>query len=399
MPTNKSTGERLPIHHWIDEQLADLQKRGTLREKAVSKPLPNGRIERDGTVLWNFAGNDYLDLAGDVRLIKAAQAVLQESGAGARASALVSGRTHWHERLESRLAQFKNTEAALLFPTGYAANVGTICSLVGSEDVVLCDRLNHASLIDGIRLSKAKLRVFPHRDADALESELAKCQDYRRKLIVTDAVFSMDGTCAPVQDQMTLAEKYGAMLLVDEAHATGMYGKHGAGLLEEANIHSEYVVAVGTLSKAVGCLGGYVAGSEQLIRWLWNAARPQVFSTALPPAICAAALEAIDIIEQEPQRRQWLREKSLELQHLLRDWGCEIPEHIDSPIIPVIVGNPAETMRLAEQLKSAGILVAGIRPPTVPLGTSRLRISLSYAHKGEGIHALELALRSIFGER
>lgn len=384
---------------WIDEQLGDLQKRGTLREKAVSKPLPHGRIERDGEVLWNFAGNDYLNLAGDARLIHAAETALHESGVGARASALVSGRTHWHEQLESRLAQFKNTEAALLFPTGYAANLGTICSLVSSEDVVLCDRLNHASIIDGIRLSKAKLKVFPHCDVDALESELAKCQDYRRRLIVTDAVFSMDGTCAPIKQQVELAEKYDAMLLVDEAHATGVYGKHGAGLLEEANIHSECVVAVGTLSKAVGCLGGYVTASGKLIHWLWNAARPQIFSTALPPAMCAAALEAINIVEQEPQRRHWLRETSLELQNLLRDWGCEIPEHINSPIIPVIVGDPAETMRLADKLKSAGILVAGIRPPTVPLGTSRLRISLSYAHKGDGIHALELALRNTFAER
>lgn len=387
------------VYAWIDEQLEELQQRGTLRHRAVSKPLPDGRMERDGKVLWNFAGNDYLGLAGDSRLVQAAQSALQESGVGARASALVSGRTHWHHRLEEKLAQFKQCEAALLFPTGYAANVGTICSLVGPQDVVLCDRLNHASIIDGIRLSKAKLKVIPHRDCDVLDSELARCNDYRRRLIVTDAVFSMDGTCAPIRQQVDLAEKYDAMLLVDEAHATGVYGQHGAGLLEEAHIHSDCVVAVGTLSKAVGCLGGYVAGSEKLIQWLWNAARPQVFSTALPPAICAAALEAISIIEQEPERRAWLRASSLELQQLLRSWGCELPDHVNSPIIPILVGDPAETMRLAEELKSVGVLVAGIRPPTVPLGTSRLRVSLSYAHKGEGMHALQLALRNIFGDR
>lgn len=288
---------------WMSAELDSLATVGLRRRQRVVRPLPGGACEIDGRRMWNFASNDYLGLAGDSRVIAAAHAALSESGVGSRASALVTGRTEWHARLEETLARFEGQEAAILFPTGYAANVGTIAALVEDDDVVFCDRLNHASLIDGCRLSGAKLRVFRHSELDTLERELSKSADFRRRLIVTDAVFSMDGDVAPLRKLCDLAERFDAEVLVDEAHGTGVFGKYGRGVCEELEVENRVAVRVGTLSKAVGTLGGFVAGPQTLIDWLWNKARPQVFSTALPPAVCAAATAAIEIIQAEPERR------------------------------------------------------------------------------------------------
>jgi 8-amino-7-oxononanoate synthase len=362
---------------WIDSELAAWEQAGLRRARRVTRPLPGGMTELNGRLLLNLAANDYLCLAGHPRLAEAAQAVLSEAGVGSRASALVSGRTVWHEQLERRLAAFEHAESALLFPTGYAANVGTITALVDRDDSVFCDRLNHASLIDGCRLSGARMHVIPHLDLATLEEELGKARSRRRRLIVIDSVFSMDGDVADLPELVDLAERYDAMLLIDEAHATGVLGIGGRGLAEHFGVRTDRLVRVGTLSKALGCLGGFVTGPESLIEWLWNKARPQVFSTALPPAIAAAACAALDIVEREPERRQRLAKLSNALRTRLVEAGLVVPKtRLSTPIIPVVLKEERRTLEAAAQLEAAGFLVAAIRPPTVPAGSARLRVSL-----------------------
>lgn len=378
---------------WMSEELAALESAGLRRARRVVRPLPGGACEIDGRRLWNFASNDYLGLAGDPRVVAAAQAALAESGVGSRASALVVGRTEWHARLEQALARFEGQEAAILFPTGYAANVGTIAALVDENDVVFCDRLNHASLIDGCRLSGAKLRVFRHSELETLERELHKAYDSRRRLIVTDAVFSMDGDVAPLRELCDLAERFEADVLVDEAHGTGVFGEHGRGVCEQLGVEDRVAVRVGTLSKAIGTLGGFVAGSQSLVDWLWNKARPQVFSTALPPAICAAATAAIEIIQSEPERRTRLRHNREFVRLELAGRGIEVVADSAGPIIPIVLGDPEAVVAAQRKLEEHGCLVAAIRPPTVPQGTSRLRISLSAAHDESALKTLVAALQ------
>lgn len=380
---------------WIGDELSRLETAGLLRTPRTVRPLPGGWCEIEGRRLRNFAGNDYLGLAGDERVVAAAAEALHSAGSGARASALVTGRTDWHARLEQRLAEFERTEAALLFPTGYAANVGTIAALVGHGDVVLCDRLNHASLVDGCRLSGARLRVYSHGDAPAVERELRKAVDARRRLIVTDSLFSMDGDAAPLRELCDAAEQHGAMLLVDEAHATGVCGAQGRGLVEELDLEGRGIVKVGTLSKGVGAQGGFVAGPRMLIDWLYNTARPQMFSTALAPASCAAAIAALEIIEREPERRLSLRSAAAALRDRLRAAGLSVPDRVLGPIIPVILGDPGRTVAHAAELERRGCLVAAIRPPTVPRGTSRLRISMSAAHQPLDVDVLVESLTEL----
>lgn len=415
---------------WVSGELAALEGANLRRRRREVTPLPEGKCSLEGRTLWNFSGNDTLGLAGDPRLAEAAAEALRDCGSGARASALVTGRTPWHARLEERLARFKGTEAAILFPTGYAANVGTIGALVGPPDVVFCDRLNHASLIDGCRLSRARFQVYSRGNATletsaetsepppqvqqpslsgdvplaALAAVLKKGGAARRRLIVTDSLFSMDGDAAPLAELVQLTEQYNAMLLVDEAHATGVFGRRGTGLVEMlVSPSSSALVAVGTLSKAVGAQGGFVTGSRELIDWLWNSARTQMFSTALSPAACAAAARAIDIIEEEPERRTWLAAAAARVQQELREMGWNVPRNVAGPIIPVLVGDPPSTLTLASELERQGLLIIPIRPPTVPHGTSRLRISLSHAHGEEGIAALlngfQDVRRSLTGQR
>lgn len=377
---------------WIPAELERLRDAGLLRERRRVTPLEEGWCEVDGRRLRNFATNDYLGLAGDPRVQAAAACALDEAGAGARASALVAGRTEWHARLERRLAEFEGTEAALLFPTGYAANVGAITALVGAGDVVLCDRLNHASLIDGCRLSGAKLRVYPHVDVAAVEQELAKSVDARRRLIVTDGLFSMDGDAAPLRELCELAERHTALLLVDEAHGTGVLGEQGRGLTEQLGIEGRGVIRVGTLSKALGSQGGFVAGSAELVNWLFNTSRTQMFSTALTPAACAAACTALELVVQEPLRRQMLCAEASRLATQLAAAGLNVPAQVAGPIVPVIVGDPERTIVAARAIEAAGCLVAAIRPPTVPRDTARLRISLSAAHSPADVDLLATVL-------
>jgi len=376
----------------LGQRLESLRDSGLLRQTRTMRGLPDGWCQVDGLPLRNFASNDYLNLAHDERVIEAAREALDESGVGARASALVCGHSEWHSRLEGRLAEFEGTQAAILFPTGYAANTGTLSALIDASDTVFCDRFNHASLIDGIRLSRARLRVYRHDRLEALQRELKSCDAGVRKWIVTDAVFSMDGDLAPLTELCDLAEQFGADVIVDEAHGTGVFGPSGRGVCELTNTEDRVAVRIGTLSKAVGALGGFVAGSAELIAWLRNSARTQIFSTALPPAICAAAVRSLGLIQSEPERRTHLFQLSDLLRVELKRFELNPIEQSRGPVIPLILGDPDETMRTARLVEQQRFLVAGIRPPTVPKGTSRLRISVTTAFNESDIRALAIAV-------
>ena len=377
---------------WIEDDLQKLRKEGLFRTRRTFSPLPDGRCLLEGQKLINLSSNDYLNLAHDPRLISAAASALQVMGVGARASALVSGRTEWHAQLEQRLADFERTDAAILFPSGYAANLGVVSAIAGEGDTIYCDRLNHASLVDGCRLAGAAFRVYRHDRLEKLKRELDKKTGEGKTIIVTDSIFSMDGIRAPLVELCDLAELYHAALVVDEAHGTGVWGETGRGLAEELNVESRVTIRIGTLSKGLGAMGGFVAGSDSLINWLWNRVRTQIYSTALPPAICAAACESLLIIKSEPERKQHLHQLSVFLRQELAHRSLLADVTSRGPIIPVILEDPERTMSIAADLQAAGFLVGAIRPPTVPQGTSRLRISVTSAHQRDDLERFLKAL-------
>jgi 8-amino-7-oxononanoate synthase len=369
----------------ITQELESLGEQGLLRCRRTVSRKPGGWCEVDGRRLRDFASNDYLGLSLDPRLIASAREAAAEYGAGSGGSQLVVGRSPWHARLESRLAQFESREAALLFPTGFAANVGTITALAGPGDLICSDRLNHASLIDGCRLSGAEVYIYDHDRLAELEACLSTAKQNRRKLIVTDGVFSMDGVVAPLPELCSLADRYSADLLVDEAHATGVFGRRGRGVAELLGVEDRVAVRVGTLSKAIGSAGGFVTGNRLLIDWLWNRARTQIFSTAAPPAACAAACAAIDIIEKEPARRERLFSLSQRLRQGIAALGLETVRGGQGPIVPVILHAPRSAVLVARRMEEQGFLVGAMRPPSVPAGTSRLRIGVMAVHEAEDI--------------
>lgn len=362
---------------WIPAELQKLADGGLLRGRRELRSLTGGRCLVDGNEVWDFASNDYLGLANDSRVVAAARDAIDSHGLGAKASALVSGRTDLHAKLERVLADFEGTSAAILFPTGMAANVGTVASLASSGDTVFSDRLNHASLIDGCRLSGAQLRIYRHDDLPALDKALA-LESTRRKFIVTDSIFSMDGDLAPLPELCQIADRHGAGLIVDEAHATGVFGTHGRGVAELQGVEDRVAVRVGTLSKSIGAVGGFVTGPQPLIDFLWNKARTQIYSTALPPAICAAAVAAIEIIQSEPFRREQLHEMAILFRNELHQLGVTPASESVGPIVPIILDDPRLAVAVADRLFRGGFLVGSIRPPSVPPGTSRLRVALHY---------------------
>jgi 8-amino-7-oxononanoate synthase len=377
-------------HHplgWIDEQLGILQEQGLRRRLFAREGAQSATMVIEGQEAINFGSNDYLNLASDPRLTAAVEAALNKYGWGSGASPLISGYVELHRRLEQRLAEFEGTEAALVFTSGFAANTGAVAALAAVGDVVFTDRKNHASLIDGCRLSRADVRSYPHADWQMLERLLSKTSPYRRRLIVTDGLFSMDGDLAPLIELTDLAERYQAMLLVDEAHATGVFGRQGRGVSEHFGLEDRVHVRVGTLSKALGCVGGFVAGSRSLIEWLVNRARPYIFSTAAPAVTAAAALAALDIVESEPQRRGELLARADKLRTQLTDQGWNIGRS-ESQIIPIIVGEPSRAVGLSAALRKQGLFVPAIRPPTVPEGEACLRISLTCGHTEDMIAQL-----------
>lgn len=382
---------------WIADELAQLEAESLRRQRRMVQPLSSGQCLVDGKIVWDFASNNYLGLAEDPRVVAAAAEALKSHGVGSKASALVSGRTDLHVKLEQQLAEFEGTEAAIVFPTGMAANVGTLAALMSKEDSVFSDRMNHASIIDGCRLSGAQLRIYRHDDLDGLRNALAK-DTGRRKFLVTDSVFSMDGDLAPLPQLCHIAEECHAAVIVDEAHGTGVFGEHGRGVAELQGVEDRIAVKVGTLSKAVGTIGGFVAGSSTLISFLWNKARTQVYSTALPPATCAAATAAIKIIKEEPQRRQSLHQTANFLRELLSQAGVSVYPGSAGPIIPVLLHDPEAAMRIAKNLLADGFLVGAIRPPTVPRGTSRLRITVRAGIPSDVIERLAQSLANNIGQ-
>ena len=374
---------------WIDDEAAGWSERGLARSLRPTAGGLASLVDRDGRQLVNFASNDYLGLAADPRVVRAATEAADRLGWGASASPLVSGWTDEHEALAAELAAFEGVEAVALFPTGYAANLGALASLVGRPDAIYSDRLNHACLIDGARLSGATIRIYPHADPESLAVLLAGDEGrFRRSLIATDGVFSMDGGLAPLGLIAELATRFGAILLVDEAHGTGVFGPTGRGAAEELGVAGRVDVRVGTLSKALGSVGGFVAGSRRLVDWLINHARTLIFSTASPAPAAAAARAALGLAQGEPWRRE--RARSLG-KWIASELGVPSP---GGPIIPVHVGEPGLALSMAVHLADRGFLVPAIRPPTVPEGTSRLRVCLSAGHTDAQVEGLILAFRS-----
>jgi 8-amino-7-oxononanoate synthase len=376
---------------WIDDELDALDQRKLLRGLTTHAGAQRVRLRLDGQELVSFGSNDYLALAADPRVVAAAVKATQLEGWGAGASPLVTGHGQSHELLERRLADFEHTEAALLFTSGYAANLGTLAALVGPGDVVYSDAKNHASIIDGCRLSRATVRVYKHRDVDDLEAALRDdCGDHCR-LIASEAVFSMDGDLAPLADLADLAERYQCMLLVDEAHGTGVFGEQGRGLGEHLGVSQRVDIRVGTLSKALGSAGGFVCGSRSLVSWLANRARSYVFSTATPAALAAAALTSLDIVRDEPERRTALLQVASNLRERLRSNGWNVGDS-ESQIVPIMVGDAERALNLAARLRDRGLLVPAIRPLSVPTGESLLRVSLTSGHSVEMVDQLATAL-------
>jgi 8-amino-7-oxononanoate synthase len=364
----------------LAQELTALEARALRRHlRVVDEVLPEGKVRVGGQVLLNLSSNDYLGLAQDPRIIAAAQAAALRWGAGAGASRLVVGHLGLHEAVEAHLATFKGTEAAVIFPTGYMANVGTISALVGPGDVVFSDRLNHASIYDGIKLSGAALQRFPHRDLNRLEQLLQQNGAAKRRLIVTDSVFSVDGDVAPLTDLVALKAQYGAWLMIDEAHATGVLGAKGAGLAEALGVAGEVDIHMGTFSKALGSQGGYVAGDRRLVDYLHNRARSFIYSTALAPMVLGAIDEALAIVVQEPERRLYLARESEAFRQALLAAGLDLLGS-ETQIIPVLVGENDSTLEFAAAIKDQGLMAVALRPPTVPPGGGRVRFSLSAAH-------------------
>jgi len=378
------------------EELAAISANGLLRSLEPLRSKPGAEVELDsGARLVNFSSNDYLGLASHPALREALRDGASRWGSGAGASRLVCGDYLPHHALEEELARFEGTEAAVLFNTGYAANCGTMPAFAGPEDVVLSDALNHASLVDGCRLSRARTEVYPHRDVAALEAAVRRARQHgaRRVLVVTDTVFSMDGDVAPLAAIADVCDRHGALLVVDEAHATGVLGPRGAGLVAQLGLGNRVDVRIGTLSKSAGLFGAYVAATRACCDLLLNRARSLIFSTALPPAFVHAALVSIRILSgpQGDELRARLRRNVERFAVGLRALGLRTEGA--TPIFPVVLGAPEAALAAAAQLRKRGLLVKPIRPPTVPAGSSRLRIAVTAAHTDAHLDLLLSALR------
>ena len=370
---------------FIEAELAELSRRGLYRTLRRVEGDQGPTLLLNGREVINFSSNNYLGLANHTALRQAAKEAIDRYGCGTGASRLISGNMALHEELESKISALKGTEAALVFNSGFQANTGVLATLVGEGDVIFSDELNHASLIDGCRLSRAETVVYRHCDLDCLEQGLKNVSPHGRKLIVTESLFSMDGDEAPLRGIVVLAEKYGAMVMVDEAHATGVFGPNGAGLVAQAGLSDRVLVQMGTLGKALGGFGAYIAGAHSLRELLINRCRSFIYTTSLPPAVMAMGIAAIEIIEKEPNRREQLRNNGALLRAGLTESGYCLGKS-QSQILPVIIGDASRCMSLSQQLLEEGVFAQGIRPPTVPPGTSRLRITMMATHTPAHIH-------------
>ena len=375
--------------------LDELKQRGTYFRLRVLDDQQAPVCHYDGRRVINLASNNYLGLCNHPKLREAAVAATEKYGAGSGAVRTIAGTMRIHMELEEKIAAFKNVEACVVFQSGFAANAGTVSAILGKDDFILSDELNHASIIDGARLSRAKIKVFRHKDVAHAEELLREVQhEPGHKLLITDGVFSMDGDIGPVDKLAALAEKYSAIMMVDDAHASGVLGRNGRGSVDHFGCHGKVEVQVGTLSKAIGALGGYVCGSRDLIDYLYHRARPFLFSTSHPPSVTASCIAAFDILESEPERIERLWANTRYFKQQLSDAGFDIGGRStpasETPITPIIVGDGRATMDFSRALFDAGVMATGIAFPTVPEGKARIRTIMTSEHTREQIdQALE----------
>lgn len=373
------------MHHeaWISERLCNLSKSHLDRHLQIY-PEAGGKIRIGDRTYLNFSSNDYLNLARHPDVVAKAAEALRIVGCGATASRLVTGTLAWHDELEQKLASYKGYPCALLFGSGFLANVGTIPALMGKNDHLFADKLVHASIVDAITLSRAKLYRFRHNDVEHLEQLLRKNATSGRRLVVTESIFSMDGDLAPLKDIAHVAQRHGAMFMVDEAHATGVFGPKGSGLVRELGLEPLVNIALGTLSKAFGGYGGFVTCSKSVRAFLINHARSFIYSTALPPPVVAAALGALQVIEGSRDLGAQLVNNASAFRNRLEEAGLNTGNSA-SQIIPIMVGKNSKALAISQKLREHSIIGVAIRPPTVPRGTARIRLSVTLAHRREDL--------------
>ena len=364
---------------YLTTELASLKAQGLYRQLRVLEDEQKPQTTFDHHSVVNLSSNNYLGLTTHPRLRERALEATQRFGVGTGSVRTIAGTMAIHMELERRLAEFKQTEAVVVFQSGFAANAGTVAAILGKDDVVVSDELNHASIIDGCRLSRAAIKVFPHRDVSAARNVLQSLPAGQRALLITDGVFSMDGDLGPLPDLCSLAEEFGCVMMVDDAHASGVFGRNGRGTIDHFGVHGRVDVQVGTLSKAIGVLGGYVAGTRDLIDFLYHRARPFLFSTSHPPAVAAACIAAIDVLLEEPAIIDKLWDNTRFFKAGLSGLGFNIGAS-ESPITPVIVGDGALAMTLSDRLFDAGVFAQGIAAPTVPPGRARVRTIVTATH-------------------
>ncbi len=390
-----ATAARPQLAH-LTRQIDDLKQRGTFFKLRVLEDEQAPVCTYDSRRVINLASNNYLGLCNHPRLREAAIIATERFGVGSGAVRTIAGTMRIHMELEEKIARFKGVEACVVFQSGFAANAGTVSSILGKDDFILSDELNHASIIDGARLSRAKVKVFRHKDVAHCEELLQEvADDPGRKLIITDGVFSMDGDIGPVDKLAELAERYGAIMMVDDAHASGVLGRNGRGSVDHFGMTSKVDVQVGTLSKAIGALGGYVCGSRDLIDFLYHRARPFLFSTSHPPSVAATCIAAFDLLESEPERIERLWSNTVYFREELEAAGFDVGGHTtprsETPITPIILGDGRTTMDFSKALFDAGVMATGIAFPTVPEGKARVRTIMTSEHTREQIdQALEV---------
>src|ERR1700761_5663838 len=395
-PTSEVKATKRPQLAHLTAQLDALRAQGTYFQLRVLDDQQAPVCHYDGREVINLASNNYLGLCNDPRLREAAIAATKEFGVGSGAVRTIAGTMKIHMELEEKIAAFKGVEACVVFQSGFTANAGTVSSILGKEDFILSDELNHASIIDGARLSKAKIKVFRHKDAAHAEELLKEvANEPGHKLIITDGVFSMDGDIGPLPALCDLAEKYGAIMMVDDAHSSGVLGRNGRGTVDHFKVHGRVDVQVGTLSKAIGALGGYVCGSKELIDFLYHRARPFLFSTSHPPSVAATCIAAFDVLEQEPELmdKLWANTRFFKKELGLLGFnigGINTPAS-ETPITPIIIGEGKLTMEFSRELFNEGVFVPGIAFPTVAEGKARVRTIMSAAHTQDQLtKALEI---------
>jgi len=391
-----TTAARTNPLSYLTDQLNDLKQKGTYFKLRVLEDEQAPVCTFDGKKVINLASNNYLGLTTHPKLREAALAATKKYGVGSGAVRTIAGTMTLHMQLEERIARFKNVEACVVFPSGFAANAGTVSAILGKDDFIISDELNHASIIDGARLSRAKILVFRHKDMAHAEEQLASVKDQAgRKLLITDGVFSMDGDIGPLPPLCELAEKYGAIMMVDDAHASGVLGRNGRGTIDHFKVHGRVDVQVGTLSKAIGALGGYVCGTRDLIEFLYHRARPFLFSTSFPPSVAATCIAAFDVLENEPERIEKLWENTRfwkkELEGLGFNIGGVNTPQSETPITPIIIGDGRLTMEFSRELFAEGVMGTGLAFPTVPEGKARIRTIVTATHTREELEqALEI---------